>query len=106
MPPHQPVPITATSTCSTLVSPLLRSNSGECGLVQPIPGARKDHFRARAVNRGAAEAGGSGSIRPHAALFDYLGPSGGLRIQIGPEIIRRWAGDGDRAALAHARLDF
>src|SRR5664279_5178112 len=79
MPPHQPVPMTATSTCCTLLSPALLSIS-------------------------IADA--SGLVRAHAAVFDHLGPLGGLGVHIDLEVLRRLAADGERAALAHARLNF
>ena len=64
--PHQPVPITATSTCCTRVSCFAISNSGD---------------RRR----------GGCSIRTQAALLDHLGPLGGFGVHIGLEVLRRLA---------------
>src|SRR3984893_11276759 len=73
MHPHQPVPITATSICCTLVPPVSLSRS--C------------------------------SLCTHAAHLDHLGPLGGFDVDIGLEVLRGLAADGDHAALAHARLN-
>src|SRR6266852_4387403 len=102
MPPHQPVPITATSTCCTLMSPVSRyripvntpSAKPIFGAVQrrTIPHAPRQPDGTRrpapviagprpAVRRRGAIA--AGSIRTHAALLDHLGPLGGFGVHIG-----------------------
>src|ERR1700686_3343561 len=102
MPPHQPVPITATSICCTLVSPVFHYRiPANLASAMPIPGCRaeKDHSPApRQPERG-------GSIRMQPVLLDHLGPLGGFDVHIGLEVLGGLAADGDHAALAHARLN-
>src|ERR1700730_8585099 len=79
MPPHQPVPITATSTCSTLVSPLLRHRTPAqaSGAAHTRCGAEKDHSLNRVKRTGARRpAAGVVGARPPVAWRATAAQSG------------------------------